>query len=304
MENPVSEPRSGVEIEITAPSAVNSEDEMEEEFIPRAMIESSNSMQNEINNSSDQTFSEGSESQQNGETSQQGATEDEDELAKALDEDLTVDKDGDDGESQNEDNLEEAGQSDTTDEKPANLEMIGDRVLIERDGKFELVDVSEIKAEYFEMLGITAPEKPEDKETVITNGGVASDKKTATLNEEKPAKQRPKTTVKETRRKNTKNSPERRTTSAKYSRQRSDEYSNIKSMYGMSEEQLEIKRRREEAISKRKKEEKERENEEMRRKREDAERAFQVNRFMVCHHYIIASSVFGNVLTLESFIIC
>lgn len=34
------------------------------------------------------------------------------------------------------------------------MEMIGDCVLIECDGKFEFVDVSEIKVEYYDMLGI------------------------------------------------------------------------------------------------------------------------------------------------------
>lgn len=34
------------------------------------------------------------------------------------------------------------------------MEMIGDWVFIECDGKFEFVDVSEIKVEYYELLGI------------------------------------------------------------------------------------------------------------------------------------------------------
>lgn len=38
--------------------------------------------------------------------------------------------------------------------KSPTLEMVGDRVLIERDGKSELVDASEIKAEYVKMLGL------------------------------------------------------------------------------------------------------------------------------------------------------
>ncbi|KAK3711628.1 hypothetical protein QZH41_014058 [Actinostola sp. cb2023] len=194
--------------------------------------------------------SEDNKSEQNGETSYKDASQDD--LSTALENDLSLNEFKEDAKGE--------------EEQPANLEMIGDRVLIERDGKFELVDVSEIKAEYFEMLGISPAEKKEGVEH-------APEEKSPTQNEEKP---RPRTTFNETRRRNTRNSsPERRTTSARFSRSRSDEYSNIKSTYGMSEDQLKIKRRREEAIAKRKKEEKEREDEEMRRKREDAERAFQ-----------------------------
>jgi hypothetical protein len=131
------------------------------------------------------------------------------------------------------------------------------------------------------MLGISPAEKK--AETVDNNGvanGAKEKKKSPKKTEEKlPVKPRPQTTnVSEHKRRGNRNSgsPERRSTSAKIS-SRNEDYAHIKSIYGMSEEQLKIKRRREEAIAKRKREEKEREEEEMRRKREDAESAFQVS---------------------------
>lgn len=166
------------------------------------------------------------------------------------------------------------------------IEMVGDRVLIERDGKFELVDASEIKAEYFEMLGLS----PEQKESSVNDVGKASD-----LSEDKPSaalpkkqeisgekhstnRARPKTTGLERISARNPTSPRRkspnRTQSAKPLR-RSDEYSYIKSRYAMTEQQLEMKRKREEAIARRRKEEEARELEEQRRKRDDAESAFQ-----------------------------
>lgn len=271
MENSLSEPRSGVEIEITSPSAANSEDEEEEEFIPRAAMEDSNG----IDNSSDQKFENETNSLENGVNSHEIDTKEDEELSKDLDEGITLTDDESRGSKSEENGKETDAQND---EKPANLEMVGDRVLIERDGKFELVDVSEIKAEYFEMLGITAPEtSAKDSESTDQSSETPSEEKTsAQSHEEKPRFQRAKTTSTESRRRNARNN-ERRTTSANYSRQQGEDYSYIKSMYRMTDEQLQIKQRREEAIAKRKKEEKERENEEMRRKREDAESAFQVS---------------------------
>lgn len=49
------------------------------------------------------------------------------------------------------------------------MEMIGDCVFIECDGKFEFVDVSEIKVEYFDMLGIL------DINNYIFSEGMVSD---------------------------------------------------------------------------------------------------------------------------------
>ena len=166
--------------------------------------------------------------------------------------------------------------------KSPTVEMVGDRVLIERDGKFELVDASEIKAEYFEMLGL-------DKGLEGESSGKDSEKDSEILDDIKPptfsneqesskrsgtTKERPKTSALERTTSPKKKSPNR-SQSAKTTR-RSDEYSYIKSRYAMTEQQLEIKKKREEAINRRRKEEEARELEEQRRKREDAESAFQV----------------------------
>lgn len=163
------------------------------------------------------------------------------------------------------------------------MEMIGDRVLIERDGKFELVDVSEIKAEYYEMLGIATEnngENPASEET----GSETSENSVKEIAEDKPEKRpRPKTTsVHELHRRNEKKRTAKgvdrtRSQSAKALRQRSDEYAHIKSDYAMTEQQLEIRRKCKEAKLRRQKEEQEREREEQQRKREDADRAFQVS---------------------------
>ena len=169
--------------------------------------------------------------------------------------------------------------------KSPTMEMIGDRVLIERDGKFELVDVSEIKAEYYELLGITP-------EANGVNNGSEGKSSEATENdgeeipEEKPASRpRPKTTsVQEQHRRNEKKRNTRsvdrtRSQSAKAIRQRNDDYAHIRSEYAMTEQQLEIRRKCREAKLRRQKEEEEREREEQQRKKEDAERAFQVRVF-------------------------
>lgn len=162
------------------------------------------------------------------------------------------------------------------------MEMIGDRVLIERDGKFELVDVSEIKAEYYDMLGI-APENNGGKNESEGQGSKTTENNHKEIEEEKPeSRPRPKTTsVHELHRRNEKKRITRgvdrtRSQSAKAVRQRSDEYAHIKSEYAMTEQQLEIRRKCKEAKLRRQKEEQEREREEQERKREDADRAFQV----------------------------
>lgn len=270
----LSEPRSGVEINITSPSRHTSEDEYEEEFIPRAMLKSKQNEESSKDSNRENT------TYVNGEASGGEVLSDELDGKLSLTEEGQESKGDDDEEHVNEE--ETKSKEEELDEKPANLEMIGDRVLIERDGKFELVDVSEIKAEYFEMLGLSPGEKKNETKgetNGVANGEEKRKNASKTPEEKPPVKTRPKTTnIGDYRRRNnhrSSRSPERRSTSAKLS-SRNDDYSHIKSVYGMTEEQLKIKRRREEAIAKRKKEEKQREEEEMRRKREDAETAFQV----------------------------
>lgn len=149
-----------------------------------------------------------------------------------------------------------------------NYEIVGDRVLVEKDGKFELVDASEIKAEYFQMIGV----KNEDDAKVDQN----EDKTDSSTDKSESLKERPKTTPARASRSKEANQRPKRVQSSWGERYKNTEYSNIRSQYGLSEKQLEIKRKREEAIAKRKKEEEERAREEEKRKREDAERAFQV----------------------------
>ena len=158
--------------------------------------------------------------------------------------------------------------SETGEKSSQNYEIVGDRVLVEKDGRFELVDANEIKAEYFEMLGI----KPEGDERSKT-GEVKQESECP----EPKARERPKTTPAFGSRSKDRKSelPKKRVQSSwGY---RNSEYSKIKSPYGLSEKQLEIKRKRDEAIARRKKEESDRQKEEENRKREDAEQAFQVS---------------------------
>ena len=180
-------------------------------------------------------------------------------------------------------NHKEEDSSESSPTKSPAMEMIGDRVLIERDGKFELVDVSEIKAEYYDMLGITT-ENNDEKAASEETGSETSENSVKEIAEDKPEKRpRPKTTsVHELHRRNEKKRTTRgvdrtRSQSAKALRQRSDEYAHIKSDYAMTAQQLEIRRKCKEAKLRRQKEEQEREREEQQRKREDADRAFQVS---------------------------
>jgi len=194
-------------------------------------------------------------------------------------------KDGEDiGASDEEDKDKDSGVA-------VSAEIVGDRVLIERGGKFELVDVNEVKAEYFEMLGI----KPEKVNNVSTGSAASDEKPSQNTTAEERKDEKPAESV-ESREKSPRNSTRPKTTSSAESRRKTNsssrrddysraqsaqqrhpnpEFSHIKSRYGMTEQQLEIKRRREEAIARRKKEEEEREREENERKRDDAERAFQ-----------------------------
>lgn len=160
--------------------------------------------------------------------------------------------------------------------KGPTLEMVGDRVLIERDGKFELVDASEIKAEYFEMLGLEKGKLDNDSSERKSEYSETSEDKSLTSLREDTSVLRPKTSgMGRTSPTSFRKKSPTRSYSAKPPR-RNEEYSYIKSRYAMTEQQLEIKRKREEAIARRKKEEEERAMEEHRRKREDAERAFEV----------------------------
>lgn len=163
------------------------------------------------------------------------------------------------------------------------MEVIGDRVLIERDGKFELVDVSEIKAEYYDMLGLSAETNGHSENTTSeeTPSELLEDNVEYRKDEKPETKPRPKTTSlhdfhrrKEQKRTN-RDLNRTRTQSAKALRKQNDEYSYVKSVYAMTEQQLEIRRKCREAKLRRQKEGQEREREEQQRKREDADRAFQ-----------------------------
>ena len=177
-----------------------------------------------------------------------------------------------DGEEKPPHSEEKAGEGSAlqNEEQAQNYEIVGDRVLVEKDGKFELVDANEIKAEYFEMLGI----KPEE-----SGGDVKTTKEPTATSSEVKVRERPKTTPARGNRYGEAPPPQRfkRVQSSWGGRRRNDEFGNIRSAYGLTDKQLEIKRKREEAIARRKKEEEEMAREEERRKREDAERAFQVS---------------------------
>lgn len=164
------------------------------------------------------------------------------------------------------------------------MEVIGDRVLIERDGKFELVDVAEIKAEYYDMLGLSTETNGHSENTVSEEkpNELLEDNVEYRKDEKPETKPRPKTTSlhdfhrrKEQKRTN-RDVNRARTQSAKAVRKQNDEYSYIKSVYAMTEQQLEIRRKCREAKLRRQKEGQEREREEQQRKREEADRAFQV----------------------------
>lgn len=200
-------------------------------------------------------------------SSSASTTAEEEGVSRAFENSVSISEDGTSGEK--EDINETLRQS-------SQIEVVGDRVLIERDGKFELVDVNEIKAEYFEMLGIS-PEKSEPTSEPSDNTSVEVSECDKDKSPER--KTRPKTTSLHEllRRNEIKATPAKNRSKSAKTRSRKDEFAHLKSPYGMTEQQIEIKRKREEAIARRKKEEEERRREEARRKREDAERAFQVS---------------------------
>ena len=239
-----------VNITITAPS----DNEMEGYS---SDSDAENSSENRDEQTNDSSTFESSKSAQN-------ATDGgEDELCERLDSGVSLNDEKSSSEA------EEPG------DKPLqNYEIVGDRVLVEKDGKFELVDANEIKAEYFEMLGIKPEGSVESNESSKTSEVEGKSENTEVLK----VRERPKTTPSiGSRGKDSKinNQPPRKRVQSSWG-YRSNEYSNIKSPYGLSERQLEIKRKREEAVARRKKEEADRQREEEKRKREDAEQAFQV----------------------------
>lgn len=208
------------------------------------------------------------------------------------------------------DEANESLQSNNNEDSPPSkspaMEMIGDRVLIERDGKFELVDVSEIKAEYYDMLGIV-PENNDENILSEETGSETSEKNAKEIEDEKSEQERPRpktTSVQELQRRNEKKRTSRgvdrtRSQSAKAIRQRNDDYAHIRSEYAMTEQQLEIRRKCKEAKLRRQKEEQEREREEQQRKREDADRAFQVSRRSKTYVVGKASRVYDHQFLLE-----
>jgi len=116
-----------------------------------------------------------------------------------------------------------------------------DSVLIERDGKFELVDPNELKMEYFNLLGLPE-EKPKKKPSSARQS-------------------REKVEV-----------PQRNS----HSSLSKSAYGHIQSSYAMSGQQKEMKKRRINLIKVRKDEEKEKQKEEEKQRRIAAEKSFKV----------------------------
>lgn len=254
-----------VDITITAPSDNEREisDSSDEQDDDEDKYDDDNdfatSSDNSLDNSKESTKNNDNEADKNGESVQ---AEDEKELCDGFEDGVNLSEEKPSRE-------EKEGESGENNEQE--YEIVGDRVLVEKDGKFELVDANEIKAEYFEMLGIKAE----------GNEGDLSKEKTESPHKEEEtsslkSQQRPSTTPAGGNRKTTARQRSTRAQSSWGERHRNNEYSNIRSPYGLSEKQLEIKKRREEAIARRRKEEEERMQEEEKRKREEAERAFQV----------------------------
>ena len=316
MENELDEvdanPHNPNRVRIAITRASFSEEEGDETELSRQRADSDSSidenemekmMQEDESNENEQLQNGGggSKGQTNGSSNEDVAkdsiTAEDEEVSKALENGVTLRESGDsasegsksvertNGESSESPQSKNMEDSQESPEKSPAMEMIGDRVLIERDGKFELVDVSEIKAEYYDMLGISPDmAKNKDAEKAESEGAASetSENNTKDIAEEKPeTRPRPKTTsVQELHRRNekitTRDSGRTRSQSAKALQRRNDEYSHIRSQYAMTEQQLEIRRKCREAKLRREKEEQEREREEQQRKREDADRAFQV----------------------------
>ena len=279
--------------EISRPRA-DSDSSIDEQEMEKMMQEDEQNENEQLQNGEEKSGEHSNDHSSNDVVKDSRTTED-DEVTKAFENGVTITDDStarDRSESAGKvddeanESLQNHNKEDSAEPPPPKspaMEMIGDRVLIERDGKFELVDVSEIKAEYYDMLGI-APENNGENDASEGTGSETSENNTKEIEEEKPeTRPRPKTTsVHELHRRNEKKRTARgvdrtRSQSAKAVRQRNDEYAHIKSDYAMTEQQLEIRRKCKEAKLRRQKEEQEREREEQQRKREDADRAFQVS---------------------------
>ncbi|CAH1228905.1 CCDC181 [Branchiostoma lanceolatum] len=183
------------------------------------------------------------------------------------------------------DNNEEANTADEGGKGVENGD--GERVLVERDGKFELVPVSELQGEEEMMQQSAAPvaASTEDNETTEDNDNTdetdndsSSTKRsqgtgveTNELLPRPPDKPRPSTAAGVSRRPAKVSTPQR-AQSASYAR---EEYARKSSPYGLSDTQKKLMKERQKAIAERKRLEEERMKEEEQRRREDAEGAFQ-----------------------------
>ena len=276
--------------EVSRPRA-DSDSSIDEQEMERMIQEGDENEKEQLHNG-DEKLSGHSDDPSSNHVDNNSRTIEDDEVTKAFENGVTVsdpasersESAGKDSDEQN-DSLQSNNKEDSSESSPTKspaMEKIGDRVLIERDGKFELVDVSEIKAEYYDMLGIE-PENNGENASSEEEGSETSENSVKDIVEDKPEKRpRPKTTsVHELRRNEKKRTAKgvdrTRSQSAKALRRRSDEYAHIRSDYAMTEQQLEIRRKCKEAKLRRQKEEQEREREEQQRKREDADRAFNVS---------------------------
>ena len=276
--------------EVSRPRA-DSDSSIDEQEMERMIQEGDENEKEQLHNG-DEKLSGHSDDPSSNHVDNNSRTIEDDEVTKAFENGVTVsdpasersESAGKDSDEQN-DSLQSNNKEDFSESSPTKspaMEKIGDRVLIERDGKFELVDVSEIKAEYYDMLGIE-PENNGENASSEEAGSETSENSVKDIVEDKPEKRpRPKTTsVHELRRNEKKRTAKgvdrTRSQSAKALRRRSDEYAHIRSDYAMTEQQLEIRRKCKEAKLRRQKEEQEREREEQQRKREDADRAFNVS---------------------------
>lgn len=286
----------------------DSDSSIDEEEMERLMQEDEQNENEQLHNGGEKS-NEHSNDPSSDDVGKDSRTAEDEEVSKAFENGVTINDEADGTASEQSESagkvndegnesLQSNNKEDSVESPPPKspaMEMIGDRVLIERDGKFELVDVSEIKAEYYDMLGITPENNDNDNEGTNSE---TSENNAKEIEEEKPeTRPRPKTTsLHELQRRNAEKKKtargidRTRSQSAKAVRQRNDEFAHIKSEYAMTAQQLEIRRKCKEAKLRRQKEEQEREREEEQRKREDADRAFQVSRYIF---FIILAYVVG-----------
>ncbi|XP_019647759.1 PREDICTED: coiled-coil domain-containing protein 181-like isoform X2 [Branchiostoma belcheri] len=158
----------------------------------------------------------------------------------------------------------------------------GERVLVEREGKFELVHVSELQGEEEKIQQSFAPvTTAENNDTTQDNDNTdeadndsSSTQRSQETNEllpRPPDKPRPATAAGVSRRPAKVSTPQR-AQSASYTR---EEYVKRSSPYGLSDTQKKLMKERQKAIAERKRLEEERMKEEEQRRREEAEGAFQ-----------------------------